>query len=337
VTEIILLSILLFLAALLAAALLRTFLLRRDLRHLYRSLSEIVSAETNKLLTTQTFDREIVTLSNQINAVLTRSRRDFFEKNHAEAALKRAVTNISHDLRTPLTSALGYLQLMESPDTDENKKARYRETVRGRLETLSALMNGLFEFAQIIEGNIVYDIRPVNVANVLRDTLSAAYGELERRNFSVKTDIPETPVICRCDADALRRVLQNLIKNVCVHGKDELRVCLENNAAVDVPAANGHTEFTATRNKTKKGTGLEQTVEKTAVIYIENKVHDPDKIDTERIFERFFTADASRTSKNTGLGLAIAKELTERMGGEISARLDGDVLVMRVGVNDAII
>jgi len=269
--------------------------IKRELRRLRRQLDEIVSSDTNARLTTATSDKDVAALAISVNAMLERNRRVLYEKKHAEAALKQAVTNMSHDLRTPLTSALGYLQMLESSDIDGETQARYLKTVRERLGVLSVLMSGLFEFARVIEGNTAFCIQKVNVCNVLRDTLSESYAELECGGFSVDANIPDTPVLCLCDEDALRRVLQNLIKNVCVHGRELLRVRLDG-----------------------------------GMIEIANKADGLNELDAGRIFERFYTADASRTSKNTGLGLAIVKELTERMGGHISASVMGELLVIRV-------
>jgi len=164
---------------------------------------------------------------------------------------------------------------------------------------LSELMNSLFEFACVMEGSTPIDIQPINICNILRDALSESYGELESKGLSVSVDIPETPALCMGDKDALRRVLQNLFKNACTHGKDTLRVALNGN-----------------------------------VIEIANEADGIDKLDTEQIFERFYTADASRTSKSTGLGLAIAKELVTRMGGQIMAETQGESLVVRVALQE---
>jgi len=271
------------------------FFLKRELRRLRRQLDEIIKTDTNARLTTATSDKDVAALAASVNTMLERNRRTLFEKNSAEAALKRAVTNISHDLRTPLTSALGYLQMLESADLDDVTRARYVETVKGRLEALSALMNSLFEFARVIESERELDVKEVNICNVLRDALSDSYSEFETRGISVEASIPDTPEIRLCNEDALRRVLQNLLKNAYVHGKEYIHVRLDGGA-----------------------------------IEVANKADHLAQLDTESLFERFYTADASRTSKNTGLGLAIAKELTERMGAQITASAEGELFTARV-------
>jgi signal transduction histidine kinase len=196
-----------------------------------------------------------------------------------------------------LTSALGYLQMLEAGAADAETKARYIKTIRGRLEALSVLTDSLFEFAKIMEGNTVFDIQKVNAGSLLRETLTESYPELTAKGFEVEADIPDEPVFFYCDWDAMRRVLQNLLKNVCVHGRDYLRVSLRD-----------------------------------GIIEIANKADGLEQIDTSRIFERFFTTDASRTSRNTGLGLAIVKELVTRMGGEVTAAAEGEVLTVHVRI-----
>ena len=272
------------------------FFLRREIRKMRYRLEDISRSDTNALITASASDRDAAGLAAAVNAMLEKGRRDLHEKDRAEAALKRAVTNISHDLRTPLTAALGYLQMLESQEPET--AARYVKIIRGRLEALSALMSGLFEFSRVIEGDTVFDIQKVNVCDLLRDVISASYTELA--GFEVDADIPDGPVFCLCDGDALRRVLQNLIKNAYTHGREYLRVRLDG-----------------------------------GVIEIANRAGGLDDLDTEGIFERFYTADASRTSKNTGLGLAIAKEMTARMDGHISAAREGELLVLRVALPKA--
>jgi len=271
------------------------FFLKRELRQLRRQLDEIIKTDTNARLTTATSDKDVAALAASVNTMLERNRRTLFEKNSAEAALKRAVTNISHDLRTPLTSALGYLQMLETAELDDVTRARYVETVKGRLEVLSVLMNNLFEFARLIEGDAEPDIRPINICNILRDTLSESYTELEAKGFTLDVEIPDKPETRLCDEDGLRRVIQNLIKNAHTHGRDRLIVKVDDGA-----------------------------------IKIANKAEGLEELDTGRIFERFYTTDTSRTSKNTGLGLAIAKELTERMGGNILAKTEGEYFIIQI-------
>jgi len=286
-------AICIMLGLLALACLLRLIFLKREVRNLNLALSAIVNTDTNTQLTMLTSDKSIAVFVKTINAMLERNRRNFVEKVRTETDLKRAITNISHDLRTPLTSARGYLQMLESSELDAETKARYLSIIQERLDALQTLMNSLFEFARVMEGDVAINMQAVNVCNVLRDVLSANFTELNSKGFTGDVDIPDTPVMCLCDADALQRVLQNLIKNAYTHGREYLRIRIHG-----------------------------------STIEIANKLYG--QIDTSQIFDRFYTADASRSNKSTGLGLAIVQELMTHMGGQVSASIEGNMLVMRI-------
>lgn len=275
------------------AVLIKLLSAKRDLRKISQKLTDITQTDTNSRLTTDTFDKDISALIQAINRMLQNNRQGFLEVQRTETALKRAITNISHDLRTPLTSARGYLQMAEKGQADRDALARYHGIIHGRLDELTTLMDSLFAFSRAVEGNIT--LTRVNIGNTLRETLVGNFAEIEAKGFTVEDNIPDTLVYSLCDEDALKRVVQNLISNATTHGKDYLRVHLTD-----------------------------------GVIEIANKVEDMYRLDVDNIFERFYTADTSRTSKRTGLGLAIAKELTEKMGGSIFAQKDGNMLVVSV-------
>ena len=275
------------------------FLLKKDLKQLGDSLLEIVGKDTNAQVGTTTFDNDISKLCGSINKTLTFSRQVQLDTKRLEADLKRAITNISHDLRTPLTSAKGYLQLLQSGKTSEDDAIRYQTVIQERLNALTVLLDSLFEFSKAMEAQLL--VSRVNLSNLLRDALSQFFPELDEKGFAVDVTIPENPVVLMCDEQAMTRILQNLLKNVCVHGKDFLWVRLS-----------------------------EETSLRTCKVEITNRVENPADIDTRRIFQRFYTVDASRSNKRTGLGLAIAKELTERMGGRIAAVLEGDFFTVTV-------
>jgi len=277
------------------AILVKYILLKKDIIQIERELVEIASTDTNSRICTNTFDTGIVALAESINKMLEINRQTGQEVKRFEADLKRAITNISHDLRTPVTSAKGYLQMAVSGGTDEETLLRYLEIISGRLDSLTVLLDGLFAFSRAIEEDII--LRCVNIGNALRDALVADYAEIESKGFVVESHIPDTPVYCICDENALKRVVQNLISNAVIHGNSYLRVGLTDGE-----------------------------------IEIANKTDALHRIDVHNIFDRFYTADTSRTNKRTGLGLAIAKELIEKMGGNISASKDNDMIVMRVSL-----
>jgi signal transduction histidine kinase len=271
------------------------FLLKRDIRHLNQTLREIEKSETNTRATTKTFDKSISELCAQINDILDKQKQTAIKSEKSNREFRQAITNISHDLRTPLTSAIGYMQMIKSGNTPDEKKREYFEIIENRLKSLSELMNELFEYTQIIEGRTAQNIEKINICNILRDIVSEYYGDFISKNFIVEIDIPDSPVYVLGDTGLIRRAAQNLILNVLAHGVKYFRLAFD-----------GHD------------------------IIFQNKVTHPEEVEAERLFDRFYTADSSRSGSTTGLGLAIVKEIVQNMGGEVFARMENDMLYICV-------
>lgn len=263
-------------------------------------LEKIKQTDTNMRLTTATFDNDICRLCDIINDVLDKQKEMtiFTEKSNKE--FRQAITNISHDLRTPLTSAIGYIQMIRSDEIPDAKKEEYLNIIEHRLKSLSSIMNELFEYTQITEGKIEMHMKNINICNILRDNVSSYYDDFTIKNFTMCIDIPETPIYACCDADLLGRVFQNLIQNVLKHGLEEFHLSVNAD------------------NKT---------------IIFQNKMKNINTFALENLFDRFYTSDFSRNDGNTGLGLAIAKELVQNMGGEIQADVKDGFLSISVSLH----
>ena len=267
--------------------------LKKDIALINKSLKTIKNTETNMRLTTITFDKDICALALNLNEILDNQQKLMVENEKAARSFKQGITNVSHDLRTPLTSAMGYLQLIKSNKTSEAKKIEYIEIAENRLKSLTDLMKELFDYTQIVEGKLEIKNERINVSDVLCDQLSGFFEEFNGGGFQVEVEIPDSDMEVYCDIQSLRRIFQNLIKNVLVHGKEKFYLKVDSNQRK---------------------------------IIFKNKVKELDALEVERLFERFYTTDASRNSKRTGLGLAITKELIEQVGGEIKVTIEGDFL-----------
>ncbi len=275
-------------------------LLKRDIRAIRRRLEFIRKTDTNAKITTQTLDADVSELANQINTCLEVQKKAELAGEQMSRELKQAITNVSHDLKTPLTSAMGYLQLVRSNKTLPEKKAEYLDIIEIRLSALNSLLEELFEFSKLYEGEEERQLTKVNVSNVLRDALSLYYEDFTRREITPSVHLPDEPVYIRADVNMLRRIFQNLIQNALVHG----------------------------------GGYFSATVEPGAKLIFENSMTDPQEMDASRLFERFYTADLSRKGKTTGLGLAICKELVAKLDGTIQARVERDSLIITIEINE---
>ena len=283
--------IIIILSALLIICTAALVILKRDIRRLNQTLRKIAVTDTNMRATTATFDKDISELCTAINDILEKHNKIISAGDKSNREFRQAVTNISHDLRTPLTSAIGYIQMIKSDKTSEIKKLEYLDIIEHRLKSLSSLMNNLFEYTQIAEGKAAQNIEKINICNLLRDILSDYYADFTGKNFTVEIDMPDSPVYILYDAGLFKRAVQNLIQNVLMHGCEYFKL----------------------------------TVDRDNIIY-QNKAADPEAIEADRLFERFYTADLSRSGSATGLGLAIVKEIVQDMGGGVHAYIEADML-----------
>lgn len=216
-----------------------------------------------------------------------------------EQDLRRQIANVSHDLRTPLTSILGYLQLLEQEDLPQEKRREYLAVVESRARTLQALITAFYDLSRVEGGEWKLEREPVDLARELGDQLAASYEQLETAGIRVTVDMePDLPPVWG-DRNAVIRVLSNLLTNALKHGSDHLNVSLrrEGNRVVS-EFSNGAPGMTD-----------------------EDAVH---------VFERFYTADRMRTGQNTGLGMAIVKALAEQMGHTVSADLQNGEFTVTV-------
>ncbi len=262
---------------------------RRQVRDLGRQLEFINSNKTEMILTTDISTHELKELTKQI--VLLNDNLKNTEKKYArqDVALRETITNLSHDIRTPLTSLDGYFQLLASKDLDQEKKEYYLSVIKNRIESLNDMLNELFTYAKLQDANYEIELSELDVSALTADILVSFYDDIAGKGKEPVINLPEEPIVILANKEAYRRVVQNIIKNALVHGRN-LSVSLKKE-------------------------------ESQVVFECSDALLNPEtEVDTTKIFDRFYKADKARTNaKGSGLGLAISKELVERMGGSISA------------------
>lgn len=214
-----------------------------------------------------------------------------------EQELRRQIANVSHDLRTPLTSILGYLQLLEQPGLDPAVQAEYLAVIRGRAATLQTLIGAFYDLSRIEGGEWRLERENVELSRELGDQLASCYEQLEAAGIRVTVDIEDGLPPVWGDRNGVVRVFSNLLTNALKHGSDHLNVRLYRAEGQVVSSfSNGAGTLTAD--------------------------------DVSHVFERFYTADHMRAGQNTGLGMAIVKALVEQMGHQVTASLrDGEFTV----------
>lgn len=277
--------------ALLALGLgLKVALLRHGMKALGRDLVERRGQDTNTLLSLPCRDRELRRLASALNQELRALRQERLRYQQGDKELKEAVVNISHDLRTPLTAISGYLQLLQGQDLPPDAR-RYLEQIGGRTQAMKRLTEELFRYSVVVsEENLARE--PVDLRRAVEEALLSFYGALEGRGIEPQVRLPEEKVERLLDPAAVNRVLGNILTNALKYSAGDLEVTLEES---------GRLTFS-------------------------NSAPGLDPVAAGRLFDRFYTVEAARNS--TGLGLSIAKELTQRMGGSIGAELHGGTLTV---------
>lgn len=259
--------------------------LRHNIRNIAQSFEEKLSLDTNTRISVSIRDPEIRRLALLINEELKQLRRERLRLHKGDQELKNAITNIAHDLRTPLAAISGYLELMEAVPVEE-KGARYLEVIRERTETLKQLAEDLLQYSVIT--SVAEEVHPeeLSLTKEIEIALTGAYGMLCERGIVPEIHMPERDVKRTLDHTALQRIFSNILTNTSKYSDGDLQVTL-----------------------TEEGD-----------IIFRNKALGLSQVETDRLFERFYTVENGKGS--TGLGLSIAKQLTERMGGTIEAKLN---------------
>lgn len=265
----------------------------KELRSIIIQLRDVSHKDTNVLLHSQRGAEK--KLINEINSLLKETRTiraDYKQKNHT---LEQMMTNISHDLRTPLTSAMGYMDLVRNSDISEEEKERELEIIHKRLLRLEELINSFFELSQVVSSGKKPQLSEIDLVGVLEESIVHYYDDYSGRGRKVIFNCDMRRLKISSNRNMLMRIFDNLIGNALKHSGGDLSISVLGAEPVRIVFENPLSSF---------------------------------DIDIDHVFDEFYTTDISRTKGNTGLGLAIAKQFTEILGGSINASVEGDKFVM---------
>ncbi len=274
-----------FLTLAVLALFLKVWLLRKSAREIREAFVDRMAADTNTLIDISSRDRIMRELAEAVNVQLRLLRRERQRFQQGDLELKCAVTNISHDLRTPLTAICGYLELLEQAESLETAK-HYMQVIRNRTELLEQLTEELFRYSVIVTGEQKGRWEAVELNRVLEESVAAFYAAFCQHRIQPEIRIPEEKVIRMLDSSALTRIFSNLLQNAMKYSDGDLEITL-------LP---------------------------TGEITFSNQASGLDQVQVGRLFDRFYTVEAAR--KSTGLGLSITRSLVEQMNGNISARYE---------------
>lgn len=206
------------------------------------------------------------------------------------------IANVSHDLKTPLTSIITYTDLLKDEDLDKEKRAQYLETLDQKAQRLKILIEDLFEMSKASSGNITMNLQEVEVISLMKQTLLELEDKIDAANLMIRRNFPEHKVLLMLDSERTFRVFDNLILNMTKYAMPHTR------AYIDI-------------------VDLEQSVQ----IIFRNMSANEINVDVDELTERFVRGDQARHTEGSGLGLAIAKSFVELQGGTLDIHIDGDL------------
>lgn len=268
----------------------KVYTLRKSARQLREGMAQQLERETNTLLSVSSGDREMRALADALNGQLAQLRAERQRYQHGDLELKEAITNISHDLRTPLTAIVGYLALLEGEEKSEAVE-RYLSQISNRTQVLHQLSEELFAYALLTAPQPLHPQR-VDLRGLVEEALLSYCGAMEQRGMEPTIQLPEGRVERNLDPTAAGRVLSNIISNALKYSAGDFSV----------------------------------TMTPDGVITFANSAPDLNPLLVQRLFDRFFTVETARHS--TGLGLSIAKLLTQQMEGTLEAKYQEGQLVI---------
>lgn len=278
-------------------------MLKKSVKQAGQDMAEIMkNPEENRILLNASPSREAEQLLRQINRYIAYHQRERVLWQRQERQLQEQIENISHDLRTPLTSILGYLELV-----DAGKLSREDQEALAVVERKSRYLQGLigdfYDLSRLERADIRLEQEPVDVARLIREVVLSYYPEFEKRHLEVELALPHEAVMVLGDRKALERIFHNLVQNALRYARSHFEVCIqEADSAIDGEPP----------KKDEKSRICLDFCDDTDTLTQE---------DIRCLFDRFYTADHARSGTATGLGLAISRLLAQAMDGEASAVL----------------
>ena len=256
--------------------------LKNSLRELGREFSRHSDMDSNTVICVNTMDRDVRSLAGSLNTSLGTIRDKYRTYSQGDLEVKRMITNISHDLRTPLTAILGYLSMLKDCDDPEVAR-RYLNIIENRSKRMKELTTELFEYSLITadEAEKPLELSEVSINKVLEDTILNFYAALSDKGIQPQIDITEKEIIRMLNPEALERVFANLISNVLKYSLGDLKISLNDEG----------------------------------VVVFSNMAPGLTALDVEKLFDRFYTVQSS--SMSTGVGLSIVKSFVTKMNGQI--------------------
>lgn len=289
--------IIILLIILLILVSLKLFYIKHDMKNMIKILHE--NKNDYNQIKVESMDNDINELATCINSFYDYTNVKISEYKNSERRIKSNISNMTHDLRTPLTSIMGYIQIMEDEDLKNEEKDRYLSIIEKRTKSLNDLINCFYDLSRIEDDEFTMKMEYVNVSQILCDVVAEFYDDFIQKGIKPNITIDEHCELVIGDKSSITRVIINLINNMLKYAEKTVKI-----------------SFRRSKNCLK-------------LIFI-NEAQNIKEDEVEKLFDRFYTGDTSRSDKNTGLGLYIAKSLLEKMNHSICAKVEEGKLIIEI-------
>lgn len=276
------------------------FYVQRAIQNTIKQMNEIErNPKSNRQLKSFTSSLGLEHLLKKINNIYSARQEERIVYQRRETQIRREIENISHDLRTPLTSIIGYVDLIQDPQTEDTEKQEYLQIIKKRARVLQGFIQDFYELSRMEGESYPILLDTLQVQSMVSEVAVAYYHEFNKKNIQVQIDLDEKPVFIIADKILFNRVLNNLVQNALKYAKDKFSIHLH-------------------------------LLDNECIIQFKNDTDSMTKEELNFIFDRFYTGDVTRSNQSTGLGLTISKLLVEKMNGTITASMKHNCFLMEV-------
>lgn len=279
--------------AVICILLIKIYVMKKSVREVRADFVQHSVLDTNTLIGVESADKDIRSLVNDMNQIIKKLRKAYHTYEAGDAEVRNAITNISHDIRTPLTAIRGYLALMKKLEKSD-EMSRYIDIIEERSEYMISMTEDLFNYSLILNSTGNAELTDVCLNKVLEDCLMEYYGALSERGIEVKVDMTEERVVRKLDKNHIDRAVSNIISNAIKYSKGDFDIRLLDDGTM----------------------------------IFSNTAPEMTSVQVGKLFDRFYTVETGRSS--TGLGLSIARTFVEQMGGTIEADYTDGRLVIKM-------
>ena len=267
--------------------------IKKSVKDIAVQLNSILRSDTNNVITISSSDKDVKELANRLNIELKELRNQRLQYENGNQELKKSITNISHDIRTPLTAIAGYIDLIKNEKV-ENKKDDYLKIIERKTKDLTTMIAQLFDYSKAVDLGVKIEKQTYCLNELLEESLANYYIIFKENNIIPQISIADKKIYKDIDKNSIIRVFENILSNVIKYSNGDFKVLLNSDGK----------------------------------IIFSNKAASLDAITVQKIFDRYYTVENAK--KSTGLGLSIAKKLIELNGGTINAKYDKSFLVIEI-------